>query len=151
MAKAIDILKAHQSTDKSMWQEQAQWHVDNWGWLKHSAQIALRTRSRMVTLGLTQKDLAERMGCSQQYVSLILKGKENLTLETISRLECVLGFELISNQPGIVDGYEQMSSAHSQYLSDSVGKELNPDFKTITLVDGYKSAKKRKPKEPKND
>ena len=45
-------------------------------------------------MGLTQKELAERMGCSQQYVSLILKGKENLTLETIAKLETALDFEL---------------------------------------------------------
>ena len=37
--------------------------------------------------GLTQKELAERMNCTQQYVSKILKGKENMSLDTLSRLE----------------------------------------------------------------
>ena len=39
---------------------------------------------KMEELGLTQKFLAERMGCSQKYVSRVLKGSENLSIETIS-------------------------------------------------------------------
>ena len=33
--------------------------------------------------------------CTQQYVSKILKGKENLSLETLSKLEDALGISLI--------------------------------------------------------
>jgi transcriptional regulator with XRE-family HTH domain len=49
---------------------------------------------QMAIEGLTQKTLAERMGCSQQYVSKILKGQENLSLETISKIEEALSLEL---------------------------------------------------------
>ena len=49
----------------------------------------------MRALGMTQKSLAEKMGCSQQYVSLLLKGGENLTLETIAKIEEALGFRLL--------------------------------------------------------
>ena len=35
----------------------------------------------------SQTELAHKMGCSQQYVSKILKGQENLSLETISKTE----------------------------------------------------------------
>jgi transcriptional regulator with XRE-family HTH domain len=35
------------------------------------------------------------MGCTQQYVSKILKGKENMSLETLSKLEDALGISLI--------------------------------------------------------
>lgn len=45
--------------------------------------------------GITQKQLAERMGCSQQYVSKILKGKENLSLETMAKIEYSLGISII--------------------------------------------------------
>ena len=34
---------------------------------------------------LTQRYMAERLGCTQQYVSKILKGTENLSLETITK------------------------------------------------------------------
>ncbi len=127
MTNVIDVLRAHQSKEQSKWREQAQWHVDNWGWLKHSFKIAITAKSRMNSLGLTQKDLAARMGCSQQYVSLILKGKENLTLETISRLEKALDCDLLVSAEQI-----------GQYLSDSDGKDADPNIKTSGLVDGYK-------------
>ena len=39
--------------------------------------------------------LTERMGCTQQYVSKILKGKENMSLETLSKLEDALGISLV--------------------------------------------------------
>jgi len=46
--------------------------------------------------GMTQKKLAELMNVSPQQISKILKGQENLTLETISKLSETLGVDLIS-------------------------------------------------------
>ena len=51
---------------------------------------------RMDFLGVNQKELAKRMGCTPQYVSKILKGKENLSLETISKIEEALEMEFQS-------------------------------------------------------
>ena len=48
--------------------------------------------------GLIQKALAERMNCTQQYVSKILKGKENMSLDTLSKLEDALGINLIYDE-----------------------------------------------------
>ena len=59
---------------------------------------------------------ASELGCTQQYVSLILKGKENLTLETIAKLESALQIDLWG-QPCMVDGY-QPTQPTRQYLSD---------------------------------
>ena len=53
------------------------------------------TMIQMKQEGLTQKALAERMNCTQQYVSKILKGQENLSLDILSRLEDALGISLI--------------------------------------------------------
>ena len=50
---------------------------------------------KMEEFGLTQKSLAERMGCSQQYVSRVLKGTENLSIETISKIESALELEIL--------------------------------------------------------
>jgi len=119
MTKAIDVVNAHQSSEPSQWKQQAQWHVDNWAWIKHSAQIAMKVKGRLNALGLTQKELAERMGCSQQYVSLILKGKENLTLETIAKLETVLDFELLIYTRNLVSDYNAALLEKPQYLCEA--------------------------------
>ena len=50
---------------------------------------------KMEVLGLTQKALAEQMGCSQQYISRVLKGTENLSIETISKIETALQLEIL--------------------------------------------------------
>lgn len=50
---------------------------------------------RMEDLNMTQKVLAERMGCSQQYVSKILKGHENLSIETMCKIEDALQLEIL--------------------------------------------------------
>ena len=70
-------------------------------------------------MGLTQKELAERLGCSQQYISLILKGKENLTLETIAKLETVLDFELLIYTRNLVSDYNAALLEKPQYLSEA--------------------------------
>jgi len=46
--------------------------------------------------GMKQKELADLLGVSPQQVNKILKGRENLTLDTIERIEMVLGKELIT-------------------------------------------------------
>lgn len=59
-------------------------------WLNHSQMIANTMSARMKELGMTQKMLAEKMNCTQQYISKILKGRENLSLEAISKIENAL-------------------------------------------------------------
>jgi transcriptional regulator with XRE-family HTH domain len=55
----------------------------------------MRMLDKMEELDITQKQLAERMGCSQQYVSKILKGCENLSLETLSKIENALNITVM--------------------------------------------------------
>lgn len=51
--------------------------------------------SRMKELGITQKELAEKMNCTQQYISKILKGRENLSLEALCKIELALGIRIL--------------------------------------------------------
>lgn len=97
--KTIDFLEAHQSDSPSRWREEAEWRRANWSWLRHSQRIAVRVLLQMKQMGLTQRALAERMDCTQQYVSKILKGNENLSLEMLSKLEDALGICLIADEP----------------------------------------------------
>ena len=95
--KTLEFLEAHQSETPSTWREEAEWRRDNWAWLRHSQKIAVKVLLQMKQMGLTQKALAERMDCSQQYVSKILKGKENMSLETLTKLELALGINVIDD------------------------------------------------------
>ena len=96
--KTLEFLEAHQNGTPSTWREEAEWRRNNWSWLRHSQKIAVKVLLEMKEQGLTQKALAERMDCTQQYVSKILKGKENMSLDTLSKLEDALGISLIFDE-----------------------------------------------------
>ena len=91
----ISKLNAHLGDKPSKWREKAEWRNTNKSWLRYSQRIAMMMLDKMEELGLTQKALAERMGCSQQYVSRVLKGTENLSIETISKIESALELEIL--------------------------------------------------------
>ncbi len=93
------------SDDRSGWLEKARARQENKAWRRRSFQIAVRIlreiRAQKPVNGMTQKVLAEAMGVTPQYINKVVKGKENLTLETISKIEAVLGIRLIEI-PGMV-------------------------------------------------
>lgn len=94
--KTLEYLESHQSETPSQWREEAEWRRDNCEWLNYSRRIAVKLLSYMKREHLTQSAMAERMDCTQQYVSKILKGTENLSLETLTKLEYAMGEQLIS-------------------------------------------------------
>ena len=55
--------------------------------------------SQAIAASMTQRALAEKMNCTQQYVSKVLKGRENLSLETLCKIENALGIKIL--QAGI--------------------------------------------------
>lgn len=100
MSKAIEFLKAHQSPTDSKWREEAQWRNDNEYWLKYAQTITLAVHKSMDQNSITQSQLAKRMGCTQQYVSNLLKGSTNMTIETIARLEIALDIDILKTALG---------------------------------------------------
>lgn len=95
MKEIIAKLNEHKSPTPSKWREKAEWRQENRSWLRYSQGIAMKMLNKMEEIGMTQKDLAKRMNCSQQYVSKVLKGRENLSLETLSKIEEALDIHLI--------------------------------------------------------
>ncbi|SRR5258708_63968 len=87
------------SDQPSDWKAKAKYRRENREWLKKSAAIAVRVLDALKSQNLSQKDLAERMSISPQQISKIIKGQENLTLETISNLEIALGIQIIDEKP----------------------------------------------------
>lgn len=118
--KAIEFLIKNQSDTAGKWREEAEYRRKNARWLRYSAMISLQVKDRMSEIGMTQVVLAEKLGCTQQHVSMLLKGKSNMTIETIVKLEEALDFDIIGKALMPVDGYVQnMSPSRHVYLSDS--------------------------------
>ena len=91
--KTLDSLA---SPIPSKWREKAEWRKANRQWLKKSQKIALTILECLSLNKIKQKELSKKLGVSEQYISRILKGSENLSLETISKIESALGIEIIS-------------------------------------------------------
>ena len=118
MSRAIEYLKQHESATPSKWRENAQWRRDNERWLMYARFITMRTMQAMDEQGITQKMLSERMGCTQQYVSNLLKGSSNMTLETIAKIEDALEIDIVNSALTFVSGYSPLALSHCQYLSE---------------------------------
>lgn len=90
-----DKMAAIASVEPSGWIEDACRRFENKTWLRRSQSIALKVLRTLRARQMTQKQLAEMIGVSSQQVSKIVKGRENLTLETIAKLEKALGIVLM--------------------------------------------------------
>lgn len=120
------------SNQASGWLEKAHWREENQDWIDRSTQIAvlilskLRENRKLGTSPANQKELAELMATTPQYIHKILKGKENLTLETISKLEMALGTPLIR-----INGYQQPVAFLQEGKSMSILQKSNVEANHI--------------------
>lgn len=98
MRTVIEKLEKYASPTPSKWREELEFRQKNNTWLRYSQRIAMLMLDKMEELGINQKQLANMMDCSQQYISKVLKGRENLSLETLSKIEATLGISIIKEE-----------------------------------------------------
>jgi ribosome-binding protein aMBF1 (putative translation factor) len=92
----LDLDKLNKiSTPDTLWSKDATYRQENREWLQKSAKIALIVLRALKDQSINQKDLAVLMGVKPQQVNKIVKGKENLTLETICKLEKALNVKIV--------------------------------------------------------
>jgi plasmid maintenance system antidote protein VapI len=83
------------SNKTSGWHKDVNERITNKAWQDKAFDIALKVIRHMRTNKVSQVTLAKDMGVTPQYINKILQGKENMTLETICRIEDALGIKLI--------------------------------------------------------
>ena len=83
------------SDEQALVHERMKFMDDNEEWLDKALKIVLKVLSVMREKKITQKDLAELLHVTPQRINTILRGDENLTLETIVKLEKALQMEII--------------------------------------------------------
>lgn len=94
METAVERLRKYESPTPSRWREDAEWRRANRSWLRRSQSVAMKMLDMMEKMKWTQQQVADKLGCSQQYVSRIVKGSENLTLEMLSKIEDEIGISI---------------------------------------------------------
>ena len=82
---------------QSKYLQNVKFRIENKKWLSYSSNIALRVQAALEENELmTNESLAQMIGISTEYMNNILKGQENLSLETIAKLSEALNIELIT-------------------------------------------------------
>ncbi len=71
--------------------------VNNQDWRHESKIIAFKVLKAIKEQEIKQRDLAFKMGVSPQQISKIVKGKENLTLATIVKLQNILKINILES------------------------------------------------------
>ena len=93
----VDLNKLNSiSTKNEKWLHEAKIRQKNKEWQKHSRKIASKILVTLREKNINKKQLAEIIGVNLQKINEIVKGEENLTLETISKLESALNINLFS-------------------------------------------------------
>lgn len=98
MGTAVERLRNYESPTPSRWREDAEWRRANRSWLRRSQSVAMKMLDMMDKMKWTQQQVADKLGCSQQYVSRIVKGSENLTLEMLSKIEDEMGIRIFEHK-----------------------------------------------------
>jgi len=116
------------SEKPSQWLEEAERYELEKEWLDKSALIALKILRTLRSQSVTQKQLADSIGVTPQYINKVVKGHENLSLETICKIERSLGISLVSvpsyeSSQVITDSFFRCSSVISRNNSKPIGSE----------------------------
>ena len=77
------------------WEKLAQ-KIESEEWRDLAASIAVTVITLLDQHNMNKQQLADKMGVKPQYVSRIVKGKANLTLDTIAKLEKALGESIVT-------------------------------------------------------
>ncbi|NLA49808.1 MAG: helix-turn-helix transcriptional regulator [Bacteroidales bacterium] len=139
MKSAVNKEKLNKYIDRGIsdWKIQADYYEINKDWLNKSALIAIKILSTLRSQSMTQKALAESIGVTPQYINKVVKGYENLSLETICKIERSLGISLIvvpayESSQVILDSFSTAPFSISKTESKPIGSketEYKPDSK----------------------
>lgn len=77
--------------------EAIRFREENKVWLHESKYIAIKVLKSLKDKGITQKELANQMKVTPQYVNKLIKGRENFTLETLVKLQNILDIPLLAS------------------------------------------------------
>lgn len=94
-SKNLENFQKLVSDEKSGWMDKFLYYQSNKKWLEKSEKVAVNVLEALREKGLSQKDLAEKMNVSAQQINKIVRGKQNLTFETVAKLETALEISLM--------------------------------------------------------
>lgn len=87
-------------------------NLENTIWRPKAVSIAFTVLALLDQKGITKQELAAKMNVKPQFISRIVKGKANLTLETLTKLEQALEAPIVT----VADPSETISYKSYKHL-----------------------------------
>lgn len=137
------------SIKDSGWLEKAKWRQENEDWLDISFSIAVKMLSALSankktdTFPRNQKELAEAMSCSAQYVNKLLRGQENLQIETICKVQRILNIKLIEVPKAVITQTVQYQPTDTWLGTLKVKSPVTTtqtSYSNLKIIDNYELA-----------
>lgn len=130
------------SDRKSTWEDEARRREENEEWMSQSFDIAVRVLDTLRLRKMTQKDLAEKMNVSPQFINKVVKGQENLSLETIGKLSRALGIKLVEvvnaeSSLGVEYDFEQAYEVSQLFRQQIFGQASSQGYVGLEAVQAY--------------
>lgn len=91
----LENFKKLVSNENSGWLDKFLHFKANKKWLDNSSKVAVNVLEALGEKKMSQKDLAKKMNVSAQQINKIVRGKQNLTFDTVGKLENALGITLM--------------------------------------------------------
>ncbi len=85
------------SSEKSDTLKRNKERIKNRAMLRESQKIAMKILFKLDELGWKQTDLAREMGVAKQQISKLVSGKENLSIETLIKLQTILDIPIFAS------------------------------------------------------
>lgn len=98
---------------------------DNKQFVRKNVDIMKRVRALMALEGISQKELASRLGKKESEVSRCLTGLHNLTLRSITSMEVALGTDIIVVPPAHAQGVWFTTVTRNRFFTVEVKKTVS--------------------------
>lgn len=127
--KAVSKLSANDEK----WNKIAKWNKDHANALLDYATIALRIADAIKEKNMKQKDLAQLLDVTPQALTRIMKGRQNLTLQSIRKIENILKIKLVTiHEP---KSKIKLYTLQKEYVSTQ-GKHVSDYPQSISVFSG---------------
>lgn len=126
------------SQEKSNTLENLRDRKKNRAMLRESQSIAFKVLLRLEELRWTQRKLAEKLEVTPQQVTKIISGKENLTLETLVKLQSILEIPLLVSY--IENAVDEMMQTHKVEVTqaydipESINISIKPNTPSVKKI-----------------
>lgn len=90
----ISKLKQHQSPTPSRWRENAINRMENKTMLQYTRHMAMIILDEMEKMNISIEQLANQIGCDQQCLESILKGKEILMPDIMDKIQTCINLNI---------------------------------------------------------